>query len=61
MNRLLSSLTAFAFVASLGSGVAFAKHCRDSHGKFMKCPTTMGSTMHKPCRDKHGKFTKCAK
>ncbi len=58
MQRLLSSMVAFAFVAALGSGAASAKQCRDAKGKFMKCPTTTSAPATK-CRDKKGKFTKC--
>jgi hypothetical protein len=59
MQRLLTSLMAFVFIAGLGSGVASAKSCRDTKGKFVKCPTTMASPKPKPCRDAKGKFTKC--
>lgn len=59
MQRLLTSVTAFMFIAALGGGAASAKSCRDASGKFVKCPTTMASPKPKQCRDAKGKFTKC--
>jgi len=61
MNRLLSSLAAIAFVASLATGALDAKQCRNAKGQFTKCPATSHMTAKKPCRDKHGKFAKCVK
>ena len=59
MQRLLTSLMAFVFIAGLGSGVASAKSCRDAKGKFTKCPTAMAAPKPKHCRDTKGKFIKC--
>ena len=41
---------------------ANAKACRDSHGKFIKCPPA-GAHPAAPhrCRDAKGHFTKCKK
>jgi hypothetical protein len=61
LNRLLSSLSALVFIATLGMGISDAKSCRDAHGKFIKCPAAHMMAAHKPCRDKHGKFVKCPK
>jgi hypothetical protein len=61
MNRLLSSLAAFAFVASLATGAIDAKQCRNAKGQFTKCPAMQNMSTKKTCRDKHGKFMKCAK
>jgi hypothetical protein len=59
MKRFLMSVMTFLFIASLGSGIASAKSCRDAKGKFTKCPTTMAAPKPKQCRDAKGKFTKC--
>jgi hypothetical protein len=59
MKRLLVTAMTFLFIATLGSGIASAKTCRDAKGKFTKCATTMAAPKPKPCRDAKGKFTKC--
>ena len=46
-----------------------ATACKDTHGKFIKCPpaaaapakpTAVVAVKAAPCKDAHGKFTKCA-
>jgi hypothetical protein len=59
MNRLLTALMTFLFIATLGSGIASAKTCRDAKGKFVKCKTVMMAPAPKRCRDAKGKFMKC--
>lgn len=64
MKHLFSSVLSMAMlaglVASVGTGSASAKACHDAKGRFMKCPTTMGSMMGKKhCRDAKGRFMKC--
>ena len=46
----------FAALALLTSP-AVAAPCRDSHGKFVKCPTTVKKVVR--CKDAKGKFVKC--
>lgn len=52
---------AFALVVtSLVSTPAMAAPCRDTKGKFIKCPTkTIATTVKKRCRDAKGHFKKC--
>ena len=45
-----AALLAFTF-----GGVASAAPCRDTHGKFVTCP----SVKPKACRDAKGKFASC--
>ena len=59
MTRLISSVLAVLFVATLSTGMASAKTCRDAKGKFMKCKTPVMAPAPKRCRDAKGKFMKC--
>lgn len=52
MKSLVLGATLLAF--TLG-GVASAAPCRDTHGKFVTCP----SAKPKACRDAKGKFASC--
>lgn len=47
---------ALTLAFALAAGGAFAKTapCRDTHGKFMKCPLVATQ-----CRDAKGHFAKC--
>jgi hypothetical protein len=49
-------LLAVAFILSLGVTGADAAQCRDTSGKFMKCPPA--KVVH--CRSNTGKFVKCS-
>jgi hypothetical protein len=49
-------LVAVAFMLSLGVTGADAAQCRDTSGKFMKCPAP--KVVH--CRSTTGKFEKCS-
>jgi hypothetical protein len=40
------------------TGAFAGTRCRDSSGKFMKCPPGMSKVVH--CRDAAGKFEKCS-
>ena len=45
-------------LCAAGSGQAFAKSCRDDHGKFIKCAPVMKMDNH--CRDmKTKRLSKC--
>jgi hypothetical protein len=62
MKRLLTSAMTFLFIAALGTGIASAKPCHDSHGRFVKCPKVVKHESMKRdtrCRDSHGRFIKC--
>jgi hypothetical protein len=53
MLKMLIAATSLALVAS----PALAAPCRDSHGKFIKCPKPAGGAIK--CRDAKGHFAKC--
>lgn len=53
MRRLFLSAILLSFVAS----TAFAGQCRDTSGKFIKCPPAKAQVMK--CKDAKGKFAKC--
>jgi hypothetical protein len=56
MKKLIFALSALSLVA--GSAPAFAAtHCRDTKGKFVKCPAKPAKP--KVCRDAKGHFAKC--
>ena len=53
-------MRAILLIAALGmvaAQVPAAKPCRDTHGKFIKCP----KSAPKACRDAKGHFMKCKK
>ena len=52
--RLIFALSALSLVAS---PVAAATHCRDTHGKFIKCAKVVKKAAR--CRDAKGHFIKC--
>lgn len=54
---------AFAALSLLSMPVTVnAAPCRDTKGKFTKCPPKLGSIFKKaPCRDAKGHFAKCHK
>jgi hypothetical protein len=61
MKKLMFALAAVSLVASSAPSFAAAP-CKDSKGKFVKCPTKPAAA--KPvaaqkCRDAKGKFIKC--
>ncbi len=45
-----------AAIVALTASSALATQCRDSSGKFIKCPAA--KVVH--CRDSAGKFVKCS-
>jgi hypothetical protein len=55
MKTLILALTSLSLLA--GSATAYAAPCRDSKGKFVKCPTKPAKP--KVCRDAKGHFAKC--
>lgn len=52
--RLIFALSALSLLAA---PVAAATHCRDKHGKFIKC--AIGATKPARCHDAKGHFAKC--
>jgi hypothetical protein len=55
MRKLLIALTGLSLVA--GSMPAMAAQCRDTHGRFVKCPQKKAQPTR--CRDAKGKYAKC--
>ena len=53
--RLILALSALSLLASPVS--AATTHCRDKHGKFIKCAKVVKKAAR--CRDAHGHFAKC--
>ena len=59
MSKSLSLVVALALALStFGSSALAAKQCRDSKGKFIKCPATAPAKPQQ-CKDAKGKFVKC--
>ena len=56
MRKLILALSALSLVAS--SAPSIAAPCRDSKGKFVKCPAKAAAKPTR-CRDAKGKFAKC--
>ena len=57
--RSILFLVAISLVAT---PVTAATPCRDTHGKFIKCPPKPAAKAKpKQCRDAKGKFIKCPK
>jgi hypothetical protein len=56
MRKLILALSALSLVA--GSAPSIAAPCRDTKGKFVKCPTKAPAKPTR-CRDAKGKFAKC--
>ena len=59
----MRSILFIAAMALVATPVTAASPCRDTHGKFIKCPPKAAAAKAKPkqCRDTKGKFIKCAK
>jgi hypothetical protein len=55
MRKLIIIFSALSLIA--GSTPAIAAQCRDSKGKFIKCPQAKAKAVH--CRDAKGKYAKC--
>jgi hypothetical protein len=55
MRNIIIALTALGLLA--GSAPSLAAQCRDSKGKFIKCPTK--AAVPKRCRDAKGHYAKC--
>ena len=53
MLKITAALAAFVMLTA----PAYAAPCRDSHGKFVKCPEKAKKVVR--CKDSHGKFAKC--
>ena len=52
--RLILALSALSLFASPATA---ASHCRDKHGKFIKCTKVVKKVVR--CHDAKGHFTKC--
>ena len=57
MHQLIIALSALALIGGSAPGAASAP-CRDSKGKFIKCPKPAPPKPTR-CRDAKGKFVKC--
>lgn len=61
MTKALLAITALGLLAGAASPLAAAPlaatHCKDAHGKFIKCPPPKPKIA--VCHDTHGKFVKC--
>ena len=57
MRKLVIALSALSLIAGSTPALA-ATHCRDSKGKFIKCPSKPAAKATH-CRDAKGKFVKC--
>ena len=60
MKKILAALLVASLFASAPLTVSAAQ-CRDTKGKFIKCPPAPAPAAKKPvkCRDSKGKFIKC--
>jgi hypothetical protein len=55
MRAIIIALSALGLIAS--SAPSIAAQCRDTKGKFIKCPTKAGTAPR--CRDTKGHYAKC--
>ena len=55
MIRLLAAVATLSLMAS----PTFAAPCRDTKGKFIKCPTAAPAKAPVRCKGANGKFAKC--
>lgn len=56
---MLRSIAFAAAVLTMATTPSFAAtHCRDAHGKFIKCPEKKPAKTVR-CKDAKGKFAKC--
>lgn len=55
MRSIIIGALAAAFITTTASAAA---PCRDTKGKFIKCPAPASSTKQ-VCKDEKGKFAKC--
>jgi hypothetical protein len=58
----MKSILVLAALAFVASPLTAATPCRDTHGKFIKCPpkpAAKAKANPKQCRDAKGKFIKC--
>lgn len=56
-NAFVRAIVAATLIAVPATSYA-ASQCRDSHGKFIKCPEKRVAPAKK-CKDSAGKFAKC--
>ena len=59
MKRIVLALSALSLIAG-ASAPAFSAPCKDSKGKFIKCPKAPAAKPRK-CRNAKGHFMKCSK
>ncbi len=56
----MKSFLVLAAMAMVATPLSAATPCRDTHGKFIKCPPKPAAKAKpKQCRDVKGKFIKC--
>ena len=58
MKQLAIALSALSLLGASTMASAAATQCRDSHGKFVKCPEKKAAAPTK-CRDAKGHYAKC--
>jgi hypothetical protein len=58
MRKLIIALSALALIGGSAPALAAAP-CRDTKGKFIKCPVKPVPAKVSRCRDRNGKFVKC--
>lgn len=58
---MVRSIAIAAAALSLAAVPSYAAgtHCRDAHGKFIKCATKTAPAKPVRCKDAKGKFAKC--
>ena len=56
---MLRLIMATLVISSLALSPASAKPCRDTKGKFIKCPPAAAAKASAKCRDTKGHFAKC--
>jgi hypothetical protein len=57
MRKFIIGLSAFALIAGSAPSIAAAP-CRDTKGKFVKCPPKAPARVTR-CRDAKGHYAKC--
>jgi hypothetical protein len=57
MKSVLAAIASLALMASAASVYAKAAPCRDTKGKFVKCPEKSKAAQR--CRNVKGRFAKC--
>jgi hypothetical protein len=56
-RKMLVAVASVTLLMGAGSALDAKAPCRDTHGKFMKCPEAKPKVQR--CRDAKGRFAKC--